>query len=97
VVLGDHEGGVSVRDAASGDPVVPRIPHPEGVRWAILTQDGMLVVGSKPNRIRRWPLRPAAESPEKLRAQAEALAGRRIDDRGQLVWLAGSNLVQRLR
>lgn len=97
VVLGDHEGGVSVRDAASGDPVVPRIPHPEGVRWVILTPDGMLVVGSKPNRIRRWQLRPAAESPQKLRAQAEALAGRRIDDRGQLVWLAGSNLVQRLR
>ena len=95
--LEDHERGVSGREAASGDPVVPRIPHPEGISWATLTSDGMLVVGSKPNRIRRWQLRPATESPEKLRAQAEALAGRRIDDRGQLVWLAGSNVVQRLR
>jgi WD40 repeat protein len=97
VVMADREGGVSVRDVASGDPVVPRISHPEGVRWAVLTADGMLLTGSKSNRIRRWQLRPALESAEKLRAQAEVLAGRRLDDRGQLAWLTGSNLVQRLR
>jgi WD40 repeat protein len=97
VVMADRDGGVSVRDVASGDPVVPRIPHPEGVRWAVLTADGMLLTGSKSNRIRRWQLRPALESAEKLRAQAEVLAGRRLDDRGQLAWLTGSNLVQRLR
>jgi WD40 repeat protein len=93
----DQEGGVSVLDAASGEPILPRLRHTGGVCWAILSPEGMLVTGSLPNRIRRWQLRPAAESPEKLRAQAEALAGRRIDDRGQLVWLAGTNLVQRLR
>jgi WD40 repeat protein len=97
VVMADRDGGVSVRDVASGDPVVPRISHPEGVRWAVLTADGMLLTGSKSNRIRRWQLRPALESAEKLRAQAEVLAGRRLDDRGQLAWLTGSNLVQRLR
>jgi WD40 repeat protein len=97
VVMVDQEGGVSVHAADSGDLVVPRVLHPEGVRWATLTSQGMLATGANPNRIRRWPLRPATDSPEKLRAQAEALAGRRIDDRGQLVWLAGSNLVQRLR
>ena len=93
----DEDSGVSVFDAATGESVMPRQFCPEGIEWAALTSDGLLAVAVYPNRIRRWPVRPAMELPEKLRAQAEVLSGRRLDGRGQLVWLTGSNLVQRLR
>jgi WD40 repeat protein len=97
VIAVGTEGGVSVYDARLGELIVPWSTHPDGVRWATITPQGMLIMGYAQNQIRRSPLRPAVESPEELRAQAEALAGRRLDDRGQLAWLTGSNLVQRLR
>jgi WD40 repeat protein len=96
-VLVDEDSGVSVFDVATGESVMPRQFCPEGIEWAALTSDGLLAVAVYPNRIRRWPVRPAMELPEKLRAQAEVLSGRRLDGRGQLVWLTGSNLVERLR
>jgi WD40 repeat protein len=97
VIAVDTQGGVSVYDARLGELIVPEVPHPDGVLWATMTPEGMLITGSAQNQIRRWPVRPAMEPPEKLRSQVEVLSGRRLDDRGQLVWLTGSNLVQRLR
>jgi WD40 repeat protein len=97
LILVDRDGGVALLDAVTGEPVLPRVSHVNGVEVATLTSDGLLVALGHSGRLLRWRVRLAMESSEELRDWAELVAARRLDGAGRLRWINSSSLASRFR
>lgn len=95
--------GARVWSVPDGEPLAPPLSHGDRVatNWAVFhptNSDVIATAGREDHAARVWTLPPADARPVALIvAEAELLAGRRVDDRGELVPLTAGEIVERFR
>src|SRR5262249_53054199 len=81
-----------VWDADTGLPVTPPLPFPPGTAVAAWWADGRRVLVKSGEAVSAWDVSPDPRPVDELRAWAELLSGRRIDESGSLVPLTAAQL-----
>ncbi len=83
VVTASSDGTARIWDALTGEPLTEPLQHVYSVGHAAFSADGTRVCTFSINGTARiWDLPPTTPAPEWLADLAEALAGRRINERG---------------
>ncbi len=92
IVSASKDHRLHVRDAVSGQHVIPSIPLRGPCRWAGLTRSGMLLAMDDTPRLQRWTLDPVKGSASELLELAHLVSGRRVNSMGQLEWIEPAEL-----
>ena len=85
-------------DAATGEPLTPRLLHKARLLTAAFTPDGeQLLTGDMDGTVKIWELPQDRRPPSEAVLEAQLLAGQRIDQTGGLVPLTPAELVKAWR
>jgi WD40 repeat protein/serine/threonine protein kinase len=77
-----NANAVQVWEAATGQPISPPLPHPDGIRYASFSLDGRWVLTPSWRTVRLWDLSPDIRPTADLIRRAQLFRARRIDPAG---------------
>ena len=85
IVARSDDQFVRVWDAATAEPVTPKLRQESYVRFAGLLPNGRLLIATDPNTIRAWDFTETRLAPDALADYARLISSRRLSPGGTLL------------
>jgi WD40 repeat protein len=85
---------VRVWDAATAEPVTPKLRQENYVRFASLLSNGRLLIATDPNLVQAWDFAETRLAPDVIADYAKLVSGRRLNAAGVLLPLKPEELAE---